>query len=218
MNNVVRVAVQALAGVLGGVNSLHTNSMDETLALPTDESVLVALRTQQIIAEESGVTNYADPLGGSYLVEHLTNKVEADALEYIRKIDEMGGMVKAVENGYPQAEIANSAYHFQRQLEKKEKVMVGVNLYKSVEKKRTMDTLYIDKTVGERQSAKLKDIRTRRNADEVAKNLAKIKADAISGVNLMPTIIEAVKAYVTLQEVCDALRSVYGEYREEGKF
>jgi methylmalonyl-CoA mutase N-terminal domain/subunit len=218
MNNVVRVAVQALAGVLGGVNSLHTNSMDETLALPTDESVLVALRTQQIIAEESGVTNYADPLGGSYLVEYLTNKVEKDALEYIRKIDEMGGMVKAVENGYPQAEIANSAYHFQRQLEKKEKVMVGVNLYQSVEKKRTMDTLYIDKTVGERQAEKLKAIREKRDAKEVARTLSLIKTDAEKGVNLMPAIIDAVKAYVTLQEICDALRGVYGEYREEGKF
>ena len=181
MNNVVRVAVQALAGVLGGVNSLHTNSMDETLALPTDESVLVALRTQQIIAEESGVTNYADPLGGSYLVEHLTNKVEAEALEYIRKIDEMGGMVKAVENGYPQAEIANSAYHFQKQLEKKEKVMVGVNLYKSVEKKRTMDTLYIDRTVEKRQSDKLKAIRARRNANEVTHTLDQVKKDATAG-------------------------------------
>jgi methylmalonyl-CoA mutase N-terminal domain/subunit len=219
MNNVVRVAVQALAGVLGGVNSLHTNSMDETLALPTDESVLVALRTQQIIAEESGVTNYADPLGGSYLVEYLTSKIEKDALDYIAKIDEMGGMVKAVENGYPQAEIANSAYHFQRQLEKKEKVMVGVNLYQSVEKKRTMDTLYIDKSVGVRQAEKLKAIRVKRNAADVTRTLAQIKKDAeAKTVNLMPAIIEAVKAYVTLQEVCDALRGVYGEYREEGKF
>jgi methylmalonyl-CoA mutase N-terminal domain/subunit len=218
MNNVVRVAVQALAGVLGGVNSLHTNSMDETLALPTDESVLVALRTQQIIAEESGITNYADPLGGSYLVEYLTSKIEKDALEYIRKIDEMGGMVKAVENGYPQAEIANSAYHFQKQLEKKEKVMVGVNLYQSVEKKRTMDTLYIDRSVEKRQADKLKTLKTKRNASAVTTSLAKIKKDAEAGANLMPAIIEAVSAYVTLQEVCDALRAVYGEYREDGKF
>jgi methylmalonyl-CoA mutase N-terminal domain/subunit len=218
MNNVVRVAVQALAGVLGGVNSLHTNSMDETLALPTDESVLVALRTQQIIAEESGITNYADPLGGSYLVEYLTSKIEKDALEYIRKIDEMGGMVKAVENGYPQAEIANSAYHFQKQLEKKEKVMVGVNLYQSVEKKRTMDTLYIDRSVEKRQADKLKTLKAKRNASAVTTCLEKIKKEAESGANLMPSIIEAVSAYVTLQEVCDALRAVYGEYREEGKF
>ena len=192
--------------------------MDETLALPTDESVLVALRTQQIIAEESGVTNYADPLGGSYLVEHLTSKIEADAMEYIRKIDEMGGMVKAVENGYPQAEIANSAYHFQRQLEKKEKVMVGVNLYKSVEAKRTMNTLYIDRSVEKRQSEKLKALRAKRNQAKVSSALLKIASDAKANLNLMESIIEAVKEYATLQEVCDCLRGVYGEYREEGKF
>ena len=218
MNNVVRVAIQAMAGVLGGVNSLHTNSMDETLALPTDEAVLVALRTQQVLAEESGITNYADPLGGSYLVEHLTTKVEKDALEYIRKIDEMGGMVKAVENGYPQAEIANSAYHFQRQLEKKEKVMVGVNRYQVQEKKRTMETLYLDRSVEKRQADKLKALKARRNNEKVRRTLEQVKKDAQNEKNLMPSIIEAVKAYSTLQEVCDTLRSVYGEYREEGKF
>ncbi|MBS1959317.1 MAG: methylmalonyl-CoA mutase family protein [Bdellovibrionales bacterium] len=218
VNNVVRVAVQALAGVLGGVNSLHTNSMDETLALPTDESVLVALRTQQILAEESGIANYADPLGGSYLVEALTNKVEAEALEYIKKIDEMGGMVKAVENGYPQAEIANSAYHFQRQLEKKEKVMVGVNRYQSEEKKRAMETLYIDRSVEKRQSDKLAALRAKRDNVAVNKCLAQLKTDAEANKNLMPPIIEAVKAYATLQEVCDTLRGFYGEYREDGKF
>lgn len=218
VNNVVRVAVQAMAGVLGGVNSLHTNSMDETLALPTDESVLVALRTQQIIAEESGVANFADPLGGSYLVEYLTHKVEEQALDYIKKIDEMGGMIKAVENGFPQAEIANSAYHFQKQLEKKEKVMVGVNRYQSEEKKRTMDTLYIDRTIGERQTKRLKELRARRNSAAVKSTLAKVKAAAEQSQNLMPSIIEAVKEYATLQEVCDTLRGVYGEYREEGKF
>jgi len=218
MNNIVRVAVQAMAGVLGGVNSLHTNSMDETLALPTDEAVLVALRTQQIIAEESGVANFADPLGGSYLVEYLTTKVETEALEYIRKIDEMGGMLKAVENGYPQAEIANSAYHFQKQLEKKDKVMVGVNLYQSEEKKRTMNTLYIDRAVEKRQADKLRALKARRNGPAVTQGLARIKKDAEAGTNLMPAIIDAVKAYATLQEVCDALRGVYGEYREDGKF
>jgi methylmalonyl-CoA mutase N-terminal domain/subunit len=218
MNNVVRVAIQAMAGVLGGVNSLHTNSMDETLALPTDESVLVALRTQQIIAEESGVANYADPLGGSYLVEWMTHKVEQDALEYIRKIDEMGGMIKAVENGFPQAEIGNSAYHFQRQLEKKEKVMVGVNRYQSGDKKRTMDTLYIDRTVEKRQIDKLNALKAKRNSAQVNSTLAQVKEDAKAGKNLMPSIIEAVKAYSTLQEVCDTLRGVYGEYREDGKF
>lgn len=218
MNNVIRVAVQAMAGVLGGVNSLHTNSMDETLALPTDESVMVALRTQQVIAEESGIANYADPLGGSYLVEYLTNKVESEALSYIKKIDEMGGMIRAVENGYPQAEIGNSAYHFQRQLEKKEKIMVGVNRYQSEEKKRPLDTLYIDRSVEQRQSAKLLDIKNKRDSSRVSAALAAVRTSAERGENLMPSIIEAVKIYATLQEVCDTLRGVYGEYREEGKF
>ena len=218
MNNVVRVAIQAMAGVLGGVNSLHTNSMDETLALPTDESVLVALRTQQVIAEESGVTNYADPLGGSYLVEYLTKKMEDDALAYIHKIDEMGGMVKAVDEGYPQAEIANSAYHFQRQLEKKEKVMVGVNLYQSEEKKRTMETMYIDRSVEKTQVERLRSLKSRRDQATTDRCLNLVKSDAQAGKNLMPSIIEAVKAYATLQEVCDALRSVYGEYRGDSKY
>ena len=218
MNNVVRVAIQAMAGVLGGVNSLHTNSMDETLALPTDESVLVALRTQQVLAEESGVTNFADPLGGSYLVEYLTKKVETEALAYIQKIDDMGGMIKSVDEGYPQAEIANSAYHFQRQLEKKEKVMVGVNRYQSEEKKRTMDTLYIDRSVEKTQIEKLRALKAKRNKSETDRCLALVKSDAQAGKNLMPSIIEAVKAYATLQEVCDTLRGVYGEYRGDAKF
>ena len=218
MNNVVRVAVQAMAGVLGGVNSLHTNSMDETLALPTDEAVMVALRTQQVIAEESGIANFADPLGGSYLVEYLTHKVESEALAYIKKIDEMGGMIKAVENGYPQAEIGNSAYHFQRQLEKKEKVMVGVNKYQAEEKKRAFDTLYIDRSVEKKQAEKLRAIKANRDQAQIAGLLAGVRRAAENNENLMPSIIEAVKAYATLQEVCDTLRSVYGEYREEGKF
>jgi methylmalonyl-CoA mutase N-terminal domain/subunit len=218
MNNVVRVAVQAMAGVLGGVNSLHTNSMDETLALPTDDAVMVALRTQQVIAEESGIANYADPLGGSYLVEYLTNRVEAEALAYIKKIDEMGGMIQAVENGYPQAEIGNSAYHFQRQLEKKEKVMVGVNRYQIQEKKRTMETLYIDRAVEKRQADRLRALKARRNGALVGELLSKVKEAATLGDNLMPSVIDAVAKYATLQEICDTLRSVYGEYREEGKF
>lgn len=218
VNNVVRVAIQALAGVLGGVNSLHTNSMDETLALPTDESVLIALRTQQIIAEESGVANFADPLGGSYLVEKLTNEIEAAALEYIRKIDEMGGMIAAVENGFPQAEIANSAYHFQKLLESKEKIMVGVNKYQVKEEKRAVNTLYIDRSVEKRQCEKLAALKAKRNGAEVIRLISKLQADAKSGVNLMPTMMECVAAYATLQEVCDALKAVYGEYRETGTF
>ena len=218
MNNVVRVAIQAMAGVLGGVNSLHTNSMDETLSLPTDEAVLVALRTQQVIAEESGVANFADPLGGSYLVEHLTNKVEQEALAYIQKIDEMGGMIKAVENGYPQSEIANSAYHFQKQLEKKEKIMVGVNRHQSEETKRNINTLYLDRSVEKTQADKLKALRARRNSVAVKRCLEEVQKDAIENRNLMPSIIKAVTENATLQEVCDVLRGVYGEYREEGKF
>ena len=184
----------------------------------TDEAVVVALRTQQIIAEESGITNFADPLGGSYLVEYLTSKVEKDALAYIDKIDAMGGMIKAVEQGYPQAEIANSAYIFQRQLEKKEKVMVGVNKFQQQEAKRTMGTLYIDRSTGDQQAKKLQALKARRDNLAVKKHLAEIKSAAEKNLNLMPVIVEAVKAYATLQEVCDTLRGVYGEYREDGKF
>ena len=217
-NNIVRVAVQAMAGILGGTNSLHTNSMDETLALPTDEAVMIALRTQQIIAEESGVANVVDPFGGSYFMETLTNKVESAALEYIKKIDDMGGMVMAVEKGFPQAEIANSAYHFQRQLESKEKIMVGVNKYQMQEPKRTMPTLYIDRSIEKRQSEKLATLRKTRNAQAHRDALKQVKEAAEAGKNLMEPIITAVKAYATLQEVCDTLRGVFGEYREAGSF
>jgi methylmalonyl-CoA mutase N-terminal domain/subunit len=217
-NNIVRVAVQALAAVLGGTNSLHTNSMDETLALPTDEAVMIALRTQQIIAEESGIGNVADPLGGSYFVEALTNKIEREALDYIRRIDEMGGMVKAVEKGFPQAEIANSAYHFQRQMETKEKVMVGVNKYQQEEKKRSIETLYIDRSIEKVQTQRLAEIRRTRNARAHTEALKRVREDAQAGKNLMPSIIEAVKAYATPQEVCDTLRDVYGRYSEAGSF
>lgn len=218
VNNVVRVAVQALAGVLGGVNSLHTNSMDETLALPTDESVLVALRTQQIIAEESGVANYADPLGGSYLVETLTHKIEQEALQYLKKIEDLGGMIKAVEQGYPQAEIANSAYRFQKQIEAKEKIMVGVNKYQTQEKKQNMETLYIDRKVEKDQIERLKSLKSRRDNKLVQEQLKKVVIAAKENKNLMPSLVEAVKSYTTLQEICDALRGVYGEYREAGSF
>jgi methylmalonyl-CoA mutase N-terminal domain/subunit len=217
-NNIVRVAVQALAAVMGGTNSLHTNSMDETLALPTDESVMIALRTQQIIAEESGVANVVDPFGGSYFMESLTNRVEREAMEYIQKIDDMGGIIKAIERGFPQAEIANSAYIFQRQLEAKEKVMVGVNKYQADEKKRQLETLYIDRSVEKRQSEKLAALKKRRDAHKHRQALEAVRKDAEANKNLMPSIIEAVKAYATLQEVCDALRGVHGEYREAGSF
>jgi methylmalonyl-CoA mutase, N-terminal domain len=217
-NNIVRVAVQALAAVMGGTNSLHTNSMDETLALPTDEAVMIALRTQQVIAEESGVTNVVDPFGGSYFMESLTNRVERETLDYIRKIDEMGGMIAAVENGFPQAEIANSAYHFQRQLESKEKVMVGVNKHSMVEEKRTMNTLYIDRSVEKKQIEKIAALRKKRNDDAVKKALDAVREDAKAGKNMCPSIFKAVKEYATLQEICDTLRGVYGVYSEAGSF
>ncbi len=217
-NNIVRVAVQAMAGILGGTNSLHTNSMDETLALPTDEAVMIALRTQQVIAEESGVGNVIDPLGGSYFIEQLTNRVEREAVEYLRRIDEMGGMIAAIEKGFPQAEIANSAYLFQKQLEKKEKVMVGVNKYRMEEPKRTLQTLYIDRSVERNQVEKLAALRRKRSATEVQARLKQVTSAAQAGKNLCEPILGAVKAYATLQEVCDALRSVHGVYRDAGGF
>lgn len=217
-NNIVRVAIQALAAVMGGTQSLHTNSMDETLALPTDDAVMIALRTQQIIAEESGVANVVDPFGGSYFMETLTHKVERDTLEYIRKIDEMGGMVKAIEKGYPQAEIANSAYHFQRLLETKDKIMVGVNKYRTEEPKRTFETLYIDRAVEKNQIQRLAELRRKRPAQAHSQALRQVKESAQADKNLMEPIIAAVKAQATLQEVCDTLRGVYGEYREAGSF
>lgn len=192
--------------------------MDETLALPTDEAVMIALRTQQVLAEETGVTNVVDPLGGSYFVESLTNRIEKDALDYIRRIDEMGGMIKAVEKGFPQAEIANSAYHFQKQLEKKEKIMVGVNRYQSEEKKRQIETLYIDREVERSQIQRLAEMRRQRKSHPFEDSLRKLKDDAQAGKNLMPAIIDCVKAQASLQEVCDLLRTVYGEYRETGHF
>jgi methylmalonyl-CoA mutase N-terminal domain/subunit len=217
-NNIVRVAIQALAAVLGGTNSLHTNSMDETLSLPTDEAVMIALRTQQVIAEESGVANVVDPLGGAYFVESLTNRVERDALAIIGKIDEMGGMVKAIERGYPQAEIANSAYHFQRQLETKEKVMVGVNRYQVQEPKRAINTLYIDRSVEARQIERLAALRRKRPTHAVEAALRQVRETAQKDGNLCGPVLEAVKSYATLQEICDTLRGVYGEYRESGSF
>jgi methylmalonyl-CoA mutase N-terminal domain/subunit len=192
--------------------------MDETLALPTDESVMIALRTQQIIAEESGIANVVDPLGGSYFIESLTNKIEKEALEYIRKIDEMGGMIQAVERGFPQAEIANSAYHFQRQLENKEKIMVGVNKYHTEESQRKMETLHIDREVEKKQIQRLLALRKKRPAEAHQQSLRQLKEAAQAGQNLMEPVIGAVKAYATLQEICDTLRTVFGEYRDSGSF
>ncbi|MEK6580051.1 MAG: methylmalonyl-CoA mutase family protein [Bdellovibrionota bacterium] len=217
-NNIVRVAVQAMAAVMGGTNSLHTNSMDETLSLPTDEAVMIALRTQQVIAEETGIAHVADPFGGSYFMESLTNRFEKETLSYLNKIKKMGGIVRAIEKGYPQNEIANSAYHFQRQLETKDKVMVGVNKYQEQESKRTFNTLYIDRSVEKKQIDKLAQLRRSRNATEFKTSLRHVKDSAADGTNLMGPIIAAVRAKATLQEICDTLRSVLGEYREVGTF
>jgi methylmalonyl-CoA mutase N-terminal domain/subunit len=215
-NNVVRTALQALAAVLGGTQSLHTNSLDEALALPTEEAVTIALRTQQIIAEESGVMNTADPLGGSYFVEKLTSEIEADALEYFRKIDAMGGMVAAVERGFPQREIQEAAFQFQKAVERGEKVIVGVNGFVMDEK--PLPIMYIDEKVGEEQLASVEGLKRRRDNASVERALGGLKAAARGSDNLMYPILEASRAYATLGEMCDALREVFGEYEEPPVF
>ncbi|MDR5695079.1 MAG: methylmalonyl-CoA mutase family protein [Armatimonadota bacterium] len=213
LNNIARVAIQALAAVLGGTQSLHTNSMDETYALPTEEAVTVALRTQQIIAYETGVANTIDPLGGSYFVEALTNKVEEEAWRYIHRIDEMGGMLAAVEMGYPQREIAEASYRYQQQLERREKFIVGVNIFRS-EEEVPIPILKIDPDVERRQVERLRRIRSNRNARRAESALKDLRHALEVGENCMPYILEAVKAYCTLGEICDVLRAVFGEYRE----
>ena len=211
-NNVVRTALQALAAVMGGTQSLHTNSLDEALALPTEKAVTIALRTQQIIAHESGVANTVDPLGGSYLVEKLTNDIEAEALEYFRRIDAMGGMVAAIEKGFPQREIQEAAFRYQRAVERKEKTIVGVNEYVMAEK--PLDILYIDERVAEEQVAQAGALRATRDGARVRRALQGLKDAARGSDNLMPPIIEASRAYATIGEMCDALREVFGEYEE----
>ncbi|MDT4953027.1 MAG: methylmalonyl-CoA mutase, N-terminal domain [Acidobacteriota bacterium] len=214
LNNIVRVAIQALAGVLGGTNSLHTDSYDEALALPTDHSALIALRTQQIIAEETGVVNTIDPLGGSYFLEALTKKMEDGALDYFRKIDAMGGMVEAVEKGFPQREIQESAYQYQKAVERGEQTIVGVNKYQMEGGDAEITTLVIDEGVRDHQVERLQQTRARRDKGAVANSLEKVRGAAHSNENTMPAIIEAVRAYATLGEICDALRDVYGLYEE----
>ncbi len=200
-NNVARVAMQALAAVLGGTQSLHTNSLDETYALPTEEAVTIALRTQQIVAEESGVTNTIDPLGGSYYVEWLTNEIERQALDYIEKIDEMGGMVDAVERGYPQREIAAAAYRLQRQVDDHEKVVVGVNRYTQEGEGEKIPLLRIDEKVQKDQIAALAEVKAGRSATEVEKALGAVRAAARGDTNLMPPMVAAARAYCTEQEI-----------------
>jgi methylmalonyl-CoA mutase, N-terminal domain len=215
MNNVVRVAIQALAGVLGGVQSLHTNSMDETLALPTEQAVMVALRTQQIIAEETGVTNTIDPLGGSYAVEALTDRMESEALEYIRKIDEMGGMLKAIDTGYPQREIAEAAFNYQRQLEQGVKTVVGVNKY-SIPEEIPIEMLKIDRALEERQIQRLRKIKRERNAVAVREAIRRVAEACRSGENVMEPICAAVRQEVTVGEISDIFRSEFGIYKDPG--
>jgi methylmalonyl-CoA mutase N-terminal domain/subunit len=216
-NNIVRTAVEALAAVLGGTQSLHTNSLDEVLCLPSDLAVEVALRTQQILAEETGIVNTIDPLAGSYYVESLTNEIEQKATEYIDKIDAMGGMIAAIEKGFPQMEIADAAYKFQRQLENKQKIMVGVNKYVT-SAEQAVPLVEIDESVGEEQIRRLRDIRRRRDNRVVSQALADLRAACKSGDNVMPYCIGAVKSLATVQEICDVYRDVYGEYRDPGLF
>jgi methylmalonyl-CoA mutase N-terminal domain/subunit len=211
-NNVVRTAIQALAAVLGGTQSLHTNSLDEAWALPTEFAATIALRTQQIIAHETGVTNTVDPLGGSYFVETLTNEVERGAWDYIEKIDAMGGMVAAIERSYPQREIAEASYKYQVAVDKKEKIIVGVNDYIAPEK--PLDILQIDETVARRQAERLSKLRADRSKAEVDRRLNALRKAAQGKDNLMPFLFDAVKAYATVGEVCDALREVFGTYEE----
>jgi methylmalonyl-CoA mutase, N-terminal domain len=216
-NNVVRTALQAFAAVLGGTQSLHTNSLDETYALPTEDAVRIALRTQQLIAHESGADRVADPLGGSYYVEYLTDEMERRALEYLRKIDEMGGMLRAVEHGFPQREIAESAYRWQREVESGERVIVGVNALRT-EGEEPIEILKIDETVARGQVERLRAVKAGRDAAAVTESLARVERASKEGTNVVPSVIEAVKTYATLGEISDVLRKVHGIYREDGRF
>ena len=214
LNNIARVAIQALAGVLGGTQSLHTDAYDEALALPTDSAALIALRTQQIIAEETGVANTVDPLGGSYFVEALTAKMEDGALDYFNRIDAMGGMVDAVEKGFPQREVQESAYQYQKALERGDQTIVGVNKYAMEDEPQTVPILVIDESVRRHQLERLDHTKARRDGGEVSRTLDKVRRAAQQGDNTMPATIEAVRAYATLGEICSALRDVYGIYQE----
>ena len=217
MNNVARVAMQGLAAILGGVQSLHTNSMDETLSLPTEEAVKVALRTQQIIAEETGVTNVIDPLGGSYYVEKLTSDIEREALAYIKKIDDMGGMLRAVELGYPQKEIAESAYQFQKNFDDKSYVMVGVNHYQDSDEQ-NIPTLKIDIDSERKQIERCKWFKGQRDPIKHKAALEAVRSACVENRNVLPILIDAVDDGVTLGEVSDIYRDVFGVYSDPGMF
>jgi len=216
-NNIVRVAIQALAAVLGGCQSLHTNSLDEALALPTEDAALIALRTQQIIAHETGVTNTIDPVAGSYAIEHLTNEIEIGAREYIEKIDTMGGMLKAIESGFVQGEIQKAAFEYQRAIERKEQIVVGVNDFiapSDGKDERAIPTLRIDAEIERSQVARLNALRAKRDSARTKAALAELQRRAATAENLLPAILAAVEAYATVGEISDALRRVFGEYQE----
>ena len=212
-NNIVRVAMQTLAAVLGGTQSLHTNSKDEALALPTEDSVMVALRTQQIVAHESGVADVVDPLAGSYYIESLTNKIEEEAMDIIKKIEELGGAPAAIEKGYIQQEIMDSAYTYQREIEEDERIIVGVNKFK-IEEEDPKGLLRVDPAVGERQVEKIKKLKENRDEQQVRETLEALENACSSDKNLMPYILDAVESYATLGEICGVMREVFGEYKQ----
>ena len=212
-NNIIRVTIQTLAAVLGGTQSLHTNSRDEALALPTEESVKIALRTQQIVAHESGVADSVDPLAGSYYIENLTNKIEEEAMKYIERIDELGGAPKAIDKGYIQKEIQNSAYNYQMAIESQEQIVVGVNKFQ-VEEDPPKDILSVDPATETPQRQTLSKLRNERDNEKVEETLNTLRKSAEGKENLMPCIVEAVRAYATLGEICDVLREVFGEYEQ----
>ena len=215
-NNIIRVTIQALSAVLGGTQSLHTNSRDEALALPAQDSVRIALRTQQVIAYESGVTETVDPLAGSYYIESLTNEIEREALEYIEKIDNLGGVTAAIEKGFIQQEIQNSAYKYQKNIEEGSRIVVGVNKFK-IKEGAPKGLLRVNPKVGRRQVEKLNKLKSERNNEKVKDNLEQLKKTAGTSKNLMPIILDCVRSYATLGEICDVLRNVFGEYRESVK-
>ncbi|MDG7050808.1 MAG: methylmalonyl-CoA mutase, partial [Nitrososphaerota archaeon] len=217
-NNIVRTAIQALAGVLGGTQSLHTNSMDETLALPSDKAVKIALRTQQIIADETGVANVVDPLGGSYYVEALTTKMEEEAEKYFEKIELLGGVIPAIEQGFFQREIAEAAYRYQNELDKKEKIIVGVNQYVEEDENIEIPILSISPDVEKLQKQRLADIRQSRNQAACDDALSGLQRAAAEGTNLMPHLLNATRTYVTLGEMCNALVEHFGIYEEPAVF
>jgi len=217
-NNIVRTAIEALAAVLGGTQSLHTNSMDETLALPSDKAVKIALRTQQIIGYEHGVINSVDPLGGSYYVEALTKKMEDEAESYFEKIDALGGVIPAIEAGFFQKEIADAAYRYQMELDRKEKIIVGVNEFVEEEEKIDIPILKISKEVETKQVARLRELKASRNNDKVTETLETLVQAANDGINLMPKILDCARNHVTLGEMCNALKEPFGVYEETAVF